>query len=425
MRAKALPWILKYRPKRVEDVADQEQAKRVLIPWIRKWLTGNVPEKKGALLWGPPGTGKTSLVEAIANEYKLELVEMNASDFRRKTDIQRIAKAAATRKPLPPYKGRIVLLDEVDGLSPRSDEGAIQAIVELLEVAKNPIIMTANDPWEQHLRPIRERSIMVEFKRLNLRDAVSVLKRICEAERLQCDDKALKLLVEKNYGDLRGSINDLQSLAEISKRITPELVQRYVVERDRTLTPWEMLQRLFYAKYAWQAKKAVGSVDIDYDTLYLWIEDNVIRQYGDDPEDLWRAMEALSRATVYLGRIRKTMDWSLLAYYYDMVGPGVALARKKYHRRAKFGAPERLILLARSKEERQVREELVSYLARLTHTSRSDVRLNLLPLLRLIFTSNPRYAAKLALGLNLSEKMIKYLAGTKYREVKKFMEKMR
>jgi len=136
-------------------------------------------------------------------------------------------------------------------------------------------------------------------------------------------------------------------------------------------------------------------------------------------------MEALSRATVYLGRIRKTMDWSLLAYYYDMIGPGVALAKHKYHRRAKFGAPERLIMLAKTREERQVREELVSQLARLTHTSRSDVRMNLLPLLRFIFEANPKYAAKLALGLNLTEKMMKYLAGNKYKEVKRHVERLR
>ncbi len=424
MKPSSIPWIIKYRPKRVEDVVDQEKAKELLIPWIEKWIRGNPPDKKGALLWGPPGVGKTSLVEAICNEYNLEKVELNASDFRRKSDIERIALVAATKKPLPPKKGRIVLLDEVDGLSPRGDEGAISAILELLQKAKNPIIMTANDPWGQHLRPIREKVLMVEFKRIPKTKAIPYLMKICENEGIYCEKEALSYIWEKNKGDLRACINDMQAIAEAYGKITVDLAKALVVERDRTLTPWEMLQSLFYAKYAWQAKKAITSTDLDYDTLFLWIAENVPKQYGDDPEDLWRAMEALSRADVYYGRIKRRMMWSLLPYYFDMLGPGVALAKEKYHKRAKWSYPEKITLLARTKEERRLREELATMLSLTQHVSKGYARRELIPLLRFIAEHNPEYFAKLALGLRLSDEMIKFLAKKHYRTVIKIKEKL-
>jgi len=421
---KSLPWIIKYRPRRVEDVVDQEKAKELLIPWIKKWLSGNPPGKRGALLWGPPGVGKTSLVEAICNEFNLEKVELNASDFRRKSDIEKIAIVAATKKPLPPKKGRIVLLDEVDGLSPRGDEGAISAILELLERAKNPIIMTANDPWGQHLRPIREKVLMIEFKRIPKTKALPYLIKICENEGIQCEKEALAYIWEKNKGDLRSCINDMQAIAETFGRITLDLAKALVVERDRTLTPWEMLQALFYAKYAWQAKKAITSTDLDYDTLFLWIAENVPKQYGDDPKDLWRAMEALSRADVYYGRIKRRMMWSLLPYYFDMLGPGVALAKEKYHRRARWSYPEKITLLARTKEERRIREELATMLSLSQHVSKSYAKREIIPLLKFIAKHNPPYFARLALGLHLSDEMIKYLAGKEYRTVIKLKNKL-
>jgi len=421
----AVPWIIKYRPKRVEDVIDQEKAKEVLIPWIKKWLSGTPPEKRAALLWGPPGVGKTSLVEAICNEFNLEKIEMNASDFRRKGDIERVAIAAATKKPLPPWKGRLILLDEVDGLSPRGDEGAVAAILELIKKTKNPIVMTANDPWGTHLRPIREESLLVEFKRIPKTKAREFLLKICEKEGVYCEKEAVDYIIEKNKGDLRASINDLQSIAEAYGKVTLDLASALLVERDRVLTPWEMLQSLFYSKYSWQARKAVTSTDLDYDTLFLWIAENVPKQYGDDPYDLWRGMEAVSRADVIYGRIRRTMNWSLLPYFFNALGPGVALAKTKYHKRARWSYPEKIVLLARTKEERRVRDELASHLALLTHSSKSYVRREIIPMLQFIAQVNPNYFARLALGLRLSDPMIKYLAKSKYQLVKKYVEELK
>jgi len=423
-----LPWVIKYRPKCIEPkpgcpmhVVDQEQAKKLFIPWLRQWLSGNPPEKKAALFYGPAGCGKTSLVEAAAHEYNLELVEMNASDFRRKEDIERVAKVAATQMSLFGRK-KIILLDEVDGISGTADKGGLDAVLHLIEVTRHPVVMTANDPWDQKLRPLREASLMVPFYRLSERHMVEVLARICKLENVECEMEALELLAKKAEGDLRSAINDLQAIAEGYGRVTRDLVQHLVASRDREYTPYEMLDHLFKSKYAWQAKRAVSHANLDYETLLEWINENIAVAY-DDPEDVWRAHEALARADQYLGRIRRSLDWSLLSYVFDLAGPGVALARKrsKWRFRYKFQYPEKIKLMAQTKEQRELREAIAAHLAPKLLVSKTRFRSEILPYLQIIFRYNPRYAARLAIGYNLTERMVKYLAGPAASEVLEHM----
>jgi len=419
-----LPWVIKYRPKCIDPkpgcvmhVVDQDQAKKLFVPWLKQWLSGRPPEKKAALFYGPAGCGKTSMVEAAAHEYGLELVEMNASDFRRKEDIERVARVAATQMSLFGRK-KIILLDEVDGISGTADKGGLEAVLHLIEVTRHPIVMTANDPWDQKLKPLRDASLMVPFYRLSERHVVEVLQRICSLEGVRCEREALELLAKKAEGDLRSAINDLQAIAEGYGEVTVQLVQHLVASRDRQYNPYEMLDHLFKSRYAWQAKRAVSHADLDYETLLQWINENIPVAY-DDPEDVWRAHEALARADQYLGRIRKSLDWSLLSYVFDLAGPGVALARKRsrWRYRYKFNYPEKIKLMAQTKEQRELREAIAAHLAPKLLISKKRFRSEVLPFLQIIFRYNPRYAARLAIGYNLTERMVKYLAGPAASEV--------
>lgn len=420
---KRIPWIIKYRPRRIDDFIDQDEAKKTFIDWLNQWMKGK-PGKKAALLYGPAGCGKTSLVEAVANEYRYELVEMNASDFRRKEDIERIAKVAATMRSLF-SRGKIVLLDEVDGISGKADFGAVDAILNLLEITRCPIVMTANDPWSQMLKPLRDASLMIQFRRLTEKNVVIALKRICQAEKLVCEDDALNEIAKRSEGDLRSAINDLQGIAEGYGKVTLDLVKSLSAYRDREYAPFEALHKLFNARYVFQARSAVTQTNIDQDTMALWINEH-IPTYYEDPEEIDRAYEALSRADVYRGRIVKSGSWDLLSYVLEMMGPGVAFARKTYKYRWKaYKSPERLQLLAKTKKSRETLNQISSILASRLYTSTSTVKNDVIPYLRAIFMNNPRYAARIAYEYKFNEDMVKLLAGDKSGEVLKYMREVK
>ena len=415
LSAPRLPWFIKYRPKTLEEYVDQEEAKAKLIEWLKSWEKGP-PPKRAVLLHGPPGCGKTTLVEVLARSFGYQLFELNASDTRRKEDIENVVASASKTGGLTARR-KMILLDEVDGMATKADAGGVEAVVHVVSKTRVPIVMTANNAYVEALRPVREVAELVPLKRLTEKNIIIVLKRICEAEKLSCDDAALREIAVRAEGDLRSAINDLEAVASAGRRVTVDLVKSVLPYRDRVYAPYEALRKLFDAKYVFQARDAVTSTELSPDEFMIWVNEHIPTHY-ESLEEIYRAYEALSRADVYVGRIIKTQNWDLLSYALDMMGPGVAFARKEYKYKWKaYKSPERLKLLAESRRARETREKLAEHLASHLSTSKATVKQDVIPYLRLIFTHNPKLAAKIAKAYSLSEDEIKFLAGPKAQEV--------
>ncbi len=424
-----IPWIIKYRPKTLSDIVNQDEAKNKVLEWLKKWP--NV-QRKALLLYGPPGCGKTSLVEAIANEFGYELIEMNASDFRRRSDIERIAIRAAGMQSIFGKTRKIILLDEVDGISAREDEGGIEAIKQLVEKTSVPIIMTANNPYDPNLRILREIAEMVQFKKLSKNDMRMVLNKICRAENIRCDEEAIDYIIERAEGDLRASINDLQAVGEGFGEVTLERAKILLRPRDKEKDPFETLRAIFSSNYAWQARAVTNQTQLDHEQLKLWLEENIPIQYTD-VEDMARAFDMLSKADVFLGRIVRTGDWDLLVYAIDLMTAGVALSAKNNvkdkYRWNRYNFPRRIQLMSKLKDVRDLRDDAAKLLSTALHISSATAINDVIPFLRAIFQLNLEYGAKIALGLGLSEKMIEFLASVNksealqiYRELKKSLK---
>ncbi len=422
--SRALPWIIKYRPRHIDEVVNQEEAKSQFLTWVESWVRGKIPERRGVLLYGPPGVGKTSLVEAVVRDYKLELLELNASDYRRAEDIRKTVGVAAFRRPL---LGRLtlILLDEVDGMSARGDAGGMEELLRIIPNTQNPIVLTANDPWGDALRPLRELVVMIQFKELTLNNLIGLMDGICGKEGIECDREALRYIAEKNMGDVRACINDLEAVAEGYGKVTMDLVRALVRGRDKSVDLWRTLNGVFYAKQGWQAKRAVTNSEEDYETVLAWLNDNVQNKYGD-PDDAFRAWDALSRASLFLSRA-KAGNWDLLSYVFDLMGPGVAMARKSGEiLRNRYAYPARITMMAKLRETRQVRDLVASKIAPRLGVSISLSKTDVLPFLMLMFRQgDPERAAGIVISYDLGEQEVQYLAGPRARDVLRAAERLR
>src|SRR3989338_9223267 len=175
----------KYRATKYEEILGQDKA----IEEVKNFLK-EFPKKKALLLYGPAGTGKTSIVTVAAKENNLEIMELNSSDLRNRTKLEAVLKPAAEQMSLF-KKGKIILMDEVDGVT-GTDIGGIPELLKAIESTKHPIIMTCNDVWQTKLAPVRAKAKIIELKPLDLGTVASIISRIAEKENLRKDPLFLK-----------------------------------------------------------------------------------------------------------------------------------------------------------------------------------------------------------------------------------------
>ena len=405
------PWAEKYRPKKVAEVVGNEDSKRAFVSWLTSWLKGR-PTKKAALLYGPPGVGKTTLVHAAASEYGLEVIEANASDVRTSQALKRSVLKAATEASLMGYKGKIILMDEVDGIEPSADRGGLRTLLDLIESTRVPVVLTANDPWDPKLRDLRSKCLLIEFKPLHQRDVIKVLKRICEREGIKADNEVLREVAKRAQGDLRAAINDLQAIAEGRRGITLADLGP-LSSRSKQYNMFDIVRRIFFAKTADQAKSVLSLPSLDYEMLFQWINENLPYQYQESLEALAEAYDALSKADIFFARIKRRQEWSLLPYALELMTAGVALVEHKPRLRfTKYSFPQRIKLLALSKERRELRDRICSAIASKCHVSRAIANSEILPFLILIYKSNGREGKRILRWLGVSERSFKSLVGT-------------
>ncbi|MFH1510890.1 MAG: AAA family ATPase, partial [Candidatus Woesearchaeota archaeon] len=231
-----VPWTKKYAPKSSKELSGQDPA----IQQIRDFILNFKKQKKKAmLLYGPSGTGKTSAVHAIAKENNLEIVEVNASDTRNSEQILAVLGNAIKQQSLF-SKGKVILVDEVDGIAGQQDRGGVQALAKLIEKPAFPVILAANNPWDNKFSSLRSKTTMVQFMALDYLTIYRQLKRICAEEKIKAEDDLLKNIARRSGGDMRSAINDLQSMGEISAESVQELS-----DRDRTESVMQALMKVF------------------------------------------------------------------------------------------------------------------------------------------------------------------------------------
>jgi replication factor C large subunit len=402
------------------EIVGNPEAIKKLVDWIKSWDKG-IPKKRAAFLYGPPGVGKTVTVEALANDFKMEFVEKNASDYRTEEAVKRFAGLASQYGSLFGRK-RLILLDELDGLTGTADKGGVKAITDIVKTAQCPVVLIANNAYDPRFTNLRNYCLLIEFKKPSASEVMKHLKRICEREGIKAEENALKFIAQRSEGDVRSAVNDLQALAQGKKKLTYDDVS-WLGYRDRQETIFNVLRMIIYGKTCSGAKNAVDMADVDIDMLFEWIYENV-PAHLTDPHDLAKAMDALSIADVYRGRIRATQDWSFIRYVIDYMTAGVAMARQntKPSGWIPFKFPERIQALSKSKAERSMQLNIGYKIKRKCHISAVRASKETLPYLRIIFQNNPAMAAGIAKWLDLDIEMIEYLAGSEKAEaIKKLL----
>lgn len=220
---KATPWVEKYRPQSLSDVA----AHRDIIDTIDRLTSEN--KLPHLLLYGPPGTGKTSTILAVArklygNQYHNMILELNASDDRGIDVVrQQIQDFASTQSFSFGAKAhvKLVLLDEADAMT-KDAQFALRRVIE--KYTKSTRFSLICNNVNKIIPALQSRCTRFRFAPLDSVHVAERLKHVIEGEGLDVTESGLAALVRLSTGDMRKALNILQSTHMASQQITEEAV---------------------------------------------------------------------------------------------------------------------------------------------------------------------------------------------------------
>jgi len=393
-----MQWTEKYRPKNFEGIKGQDEVLKKIKHFIGEFHLGKITKrkKKALVLYGRPGTGKTTIAHVTANETNSEIFELNASDLRDKNKLREILRPAIEQKSLI-KKGKTILVDEVDGISGYYDRGGIPELMSLIEITKYPVIITANDIWKKKLSPIRKKAELIQLKEINYEEIKKIMSDILKKENKFVSDQLLTKIAVKAKGDIRAAINDLQSFSGVREPINLE------DERNKEKDIFKVMREIFKKEPTKEMLGLFDSVNMPIDNILLWMEENIQREYTG--KDLAKAYDRLSRADVFKGRIYKQQYWRFLVYENILLSYGISASKSKIKTDfTKYQKPDRILKIWLNNQRTQKKKTIAQKYSKLVHIGEKRA-MHEFPIIKQIIKSNTAIQKE----LKLSDEEFEYL----------------
>lgn len=270
-----VPLAEEMRPKTLDEVIGQSHLLadgEILRQIVKK------KEPVSLILWGPPGTGKTTLARIIANELEAEFIELSAVTAGKK-DVLQVVEHAKQNWNLGIRT--ILFVDEIH----RFNKAQQDAFLPHVESGLITLIgATTENPSFEIITPLLSRSRVLVLKPLSKVEIIEVLKRALKTlkQTKNVTQKALDYLAELSGGDARVALGNLELALSLGSKVTPELVK---VAAQKKVPGYDKKGDMHYDVISAFIKSMRGS-DVDATLYYL----SRMIDAGEDPKFIARRM---------------------------------------------------------------------------------------------------------------------------------------
>ena len=203
-----LPWVEKYRPNSLDDLISHKD----IISTIQRFISED--KLPHLLFYGPAGTGKTSTILAVAKqlyapkEFHSMVLELNASDDRGIGIVREQILGFASTRTVFKSKFKLVILDEADAMT-NDAQNALRRVME--KYTENTRFCLICNYLTGIIPAIQSRCTRFRFGPLDMSQMQSRLEHVIKEENVNITDDGMKALVRLAKGDMRRSLNILQS----------------------------------------------------------------------------------------------------------------------------------------------------------------------------------------------------------------------
>ena len=271
-----VPLAERMRPATLDDVIGQSHlldTGEILRQIVRK------KEPVSLILWGPPGSGKTTLARIIAQEVEAEFIELSAVTSGKK-DVEKVVEHARQNWNL--QIRTILFVDEIH----RFNKAQQDAFLPHVESGLITLIgATTENPSFEIITPLLSRSRVLVLQPLSKDEIISILKRALNEEKKTTlvTPKALDYLAVLSGGDARVALGNLElSLSMNEKKVTPEVVK---VAAQKRVPGYDKKGEMHYNVISAFIKSMRGS-NVDASLYYL----ARMIDAGEDPKFIARRM---------------------------------------------------------------------------------------------------------------------------------------
>lgn len=224
------PLAARMRPQKLEKFYGQEKILQPGTP-LRNLIEGNLKNTNSVFLYGPAGTGKTTLAHLIAEGNKeAYFIEQSAVEVGVK-EIREIIKTAKVR--FKQGKQTILFLDEIHRFNKAQQDILLPAVENkwLLLIAA-----TTENPVFSINTALLSRSLLIKLEPLKEKDLQKIIKNTIAEEKIKINNDAMEVLINSSGGDARKTLTILEAAAANSenKKITVE----NILKVDENIIKW-------------------------------------------------------------------------------------------------------------------------------------------------------------------------------------------